>query len=213
MSWLVPAIVAANLYVLASLRSIAVALLVAVAAALVSVHAVVAARASVATVKITAALFCPVSATVVVKVLLPQPLLEGLSVPETVKPGRVTVNLSPTARMLLTEKTAVKVVDWPQFWLEKTRDEAVIAPATMAGEVAIAVVGAFVAAAIVAATVRVLEFAACTAAARPVVMSALVVMVQVVAAASVAVATVNVTAALSVPLFATEAVNVLLAHP
>lgn len=84
---------------------------------------------------------------------------------------------------------------------------------TVAVDVVIAVAGAFVAAAMVAAMVRVAWFAACAAAATPVVMSALVVMVHGKAAASVAVATVNVTAALSVPLFATAAVNVLVPHP
>ena len=69
--------------------------------------------------------------------------------------------------------------------------------------------GTFVAKAIPAATVRVLRFAACAAAAT-VVMAEAVVMVQVVAAARSALATVNVTTLL---VLSTAAVKVLVPHP
>lgn len=115
MFWLVPAIVAANVYELVALRSIIVALLVDVPAALVIVHAVFAAMAAAATVKMTAASLPPVFVNVVVKVLVPQPVGVGLSVPLTVKPGSVTVNLSPMSRTLFKEKAAEKTLDCPQF--------------------------------------------------------------------------------------------------
>ena len=83
----------------------------------------------------------------------------------------------------------------------------------VAVEVGIAVAETSSAAAIVAAIVRVARFAACAAAAT-VVIAASVVIVHIVAAGSVAVATVKVTAASACPLDATAAVNVLLPpHP
>jgi len=83
----------ANVYPL-SLRATAVAGFVAVLAH-PSVHAVPAARSAVATSKMTAAVAVPVLATVVVKVLLPQPVVVGAVLPVTAKLGRVTVSLSP----------------------------------------------------------------------------------------------------------------------
>jgi len=192
--------------------------LVVMAVLVVIVHVVTAANVAVATVNVTTALLCPLFATAAVNVLAPQPCMVGEArfgaVPvESDQSGSAIIIVSPCASALEHWNVSTTALTAPAMGLLTTSDVPENAATAVAVELAIGVVAGLVAAAIVAPMVRVCKFANWTAAATPVVMSALVVMVHAVPAASAAVATVNVTAALFCPVFATAAVNVLVPHP
>jgi hypothetical protein len=186
---------------------------VVMSALVVMVHVVAALIVDVATMKVTAASADMLFATVAANVLLPHPCLVGAVPAASLHSGSTTTIVSPCARGAEHWNVTTTALAAPAMGLLTTSDVPENAATAVAVDVVIGTGNGLMAAAIVAPMVRVFKFADCAAEATPVVISAFVVMVQTVAAASVAVATVNNISALVSALFTTAAVNVLLPQP
>ena len=128
---------------------------VAVLAFVVMVQAVFAAMAAVAALNVMAAAAWPVFATVVVKVVVPQPVFRGASVPVSAHEGSVITSLSLTASATERRKEMATVVLVAGVGVETTMDvpEKAGAAACIAVDDAIDVAGTFDPAATVAAIV------------------------------------------------------------
>jgi hypothetical protein len=179
----------------------------------VIVQVVPAASVAEATEKVTAALAVPLSATAAVNVLVQHPVLVGALPAASVHVGNTATTVSPTARALEHWKVSTTELAAPAMEFVTTNDVPENAATAVAVDVAIALVVGFMAPATVPPIVRVAAFATCSAGATPVVMSAFVVIVHVVATGSAAVATVNTTCAVCDTLFMIETVKVVVPQP
>jgi len=179
--------------------------------AVVMVHGVAAASAAVATANTTFASCAPVFATVAVNVLVPHPWLVGIAPEASVQLGSTNSIVSDVCSALEHWNVSTAVLADHATGLFMTSDVPEKAATAVAVDTGIGTAITFVALAITAAMVRVARFPFCATAAT-LVMDEAVVMVQVVAAASVSepVATVNVTFLL---VSSAAAVNVLVPHP
>jgi len=165
----------------------------------VNVHNVAAVRVAHPAVKVTAALVLPLLETAALKVVVPHPTEVGAVEFSRVQYGRVTTTLSPTARFCDIRKAILSAVAEPWVGVRMSNWEAVKERSVVAFVVIVSGgAGAYCDAAIVAAILRPFKLAFCAAAAVVVVIASDVI-VHIVFAAKVAVATVKTTFAPSVP--------------
>lgn len=181
-----------------------------------NVHCVLAARAVQPAVKVTAAVTSPLLETAVVKVVVPHPaFMLGALLPATVQYGRVTTTLSPRARFCDTLKATSREVVEP--WVAVPTSKVAVGKERSVVAVGVGIVvwtaSAYWSAACWDVAILYPSYEEVRAVASTLVVWLLVVMVHAVLAASVAVATVKVTAAASAPELPTAVVKLVEPQP